>query len=306
MGKTAKRLSMAVLILIGIIGIAYYWLLIGHTSSSDGAYRIDLAELRRLANSDPGQKATEVRVEHIASFTVPAFGAIAGQGWAKTEMPIYSYQLMFPDQSVIIDTGQTAAQTKANENSSYFDAKAFARMSDALTAARTIVLTHEHIDHMGGFVGQENLSAILHKTFLTKAQTASKADGVASIPAQLLSTAKLVSLDRPVVIAPGVVVVAAPGHTLGSQMVYVQLANGREFLFTGDPAPKLASITLQRPRTRLVSRFFLHEDVPAVAAQLSALLSTIKNNPDLIVVPGHDGSAIADLQSKKLLLVHFR
>src|SRR5581483_5018541 len=46
----------------------------------------------------------------------------------------------------------------------------------------------------------------------------------------------VVDYDREVPIAPGVVLIKAPGHTPGSQVVYVQLASGREVILSGDVA----------------------------------------------------------------------
>ena len=67
-------------------------------------------------------------------------------------------------------------------------------------------------------------------------------------------------------IAPGVVLVKAPGHTPGSQMIYVQLANGAQYLLVGDVAWLMAQIEIPQTRPRITSRF-LHEDAAQVWAK---------------------------------------
>ena len=61
-----------------------------------------------------------------------------------------------------------------------------------------------------------------------------------------------VQAGAPQAVAPGVVVIPAPSHTLGSQMVFVKLADGREFLFAGDIATMASSWRELRARSRLI------------------------------------------------------
>lgn len=94
------------------------------------------------------------------------------------------------------------------------------------------------------------------------------------------------------VLAPGVVLIKSPGHTPGSQMVFVQLKNGAEYLFLGDVAWKMANVDLVRERPRAVTQFFLQEDRTAVALQLAAIKALKDANPSVHVVPGHDRSVL--------------
>jgi glyoxylase-like metal-dependent hydrolase (beta-lactamase superfamily II) len=54
-------------------------------------------------------------------------------------------------------------------------------------------------------------------------------------------------------IVPRVVLIKAPGHTPGSQMVYVKRADGQEILFLGDVAWQMRNIEEVRERARLVT-----------------------------------------------------
>ena len=104
----------------------------------------------------------------------------------------------------------------------------------------------------------------------------------------------------------GVVLIKAPGHTPGSQMIYVHQADGREFLFMGDVASMLDNVRLQQQRSRYVTSRISGDDRAAVAAQLQAIAQTSRENPALILVPGHDAATIERLTQRGLLVRGFR
>ena len=93
-------------------------------------------------------------------------------------------------------------------------------------------------------------------------------------------------------IAPGVVLQKAPGHSVGSQLIYVRRNDGQEFLFIGDIAWNLRNIEEQTGRPLLVSWIFLQEDREQVAHQLRALLELKQSHPELQVVIAHDGDIL--------------
>jgi glyoxylase-like metal-dependent hydrolase (beta-lactamase superfamily II) len=91
-----------------------------------------------------------------------------------------------------------------------------------------------------------------------------------------------------------VVLQKAPGHSPGSQLVYVELSSGQRFLFVGDVAWTHDNITLQKGRP-WIAKPLMGEDRPAVAAQLHALAQL---PPDVHVIVAHDPIALAsDLQA---------
>ena len=55
------------------------------------------------------------------------------------------------------------------------------------------------------------------------------------------------------VVALGVVLIKAPGHTPGSQLVYVCRADGRKYLFMGDTVSMADNIRLRSQRLRFVT-----------------------------------------------------
>ena len=71
-------------------------------------------------------------------------------------------------------------------------------------------------------------------------------------------------------VAPGVVLQKAPGHSQGSQLVYVELSSGARFLFVGDIAWSADNVRLQRGRPGIAT-LLMKEDRPAVAAEVRAI-----------------------------------
>jgi glyoxylase-like metal-dependent hydrolase (beta-lactamase superfamily II) len=286
--KWLRRLGYLILALAVIGAGAYYWLIVDASGPSEGDYAIDMAEVRTLAASLQGDKAAEIRVERISAFKMPFTAMIAGESWTETDVPVYSYQLAFAGKSILIDTAIDGVAAIAQKDPS-FDGLAYARMQAAMITADDIVITHEHPDHIGGLVAHPALPMVLEHTQLTQEQVdhPEKMFGL-KFPDNALKDYTPLAYDKYRVLAPGVVLIKAPGHTPGSQMVFVQLADGKEFLFLGDIAWRFENVERVRTRARLVSWWFLGEDRDAVLHELAELKRLRDAEPNLIMVPGHD------------------
>ncbi|MFZ2469081.1 MAG: MBL fold metallo-hydrolase [Parvibaculum sedimenti] len=301
-----KRIALGVLgafILIG--GGGYYWFVVESHAPADGYFALDMEEIRRLADAQPGDKAVEIDAEKVAAFSFPMTAVVAGDGWRKVEMPVFSYRVVFPGgATAIIDT---ALDDKlGGSNLASFDKAAYDRMSAALDKASLIVITHEHMDHIGGLTEHPDVKHILPSTKLTQEQVDHPERSVpAAFPAGTLDGYKPLVYDHYVAIAPGVVLIKSPGHSPGSQMVYVQKADGTEVLFIGDVAWQFRNIDLVRERARLVTQFMLKEDREAVFAELTALKRLHEAEPKLNIVPGHDGVAVAALEKAGVIKAGF-
>lgn len=263
----------------------YYWLFVD-THMPSGSYTVDMSEVRKLSDTIAGDKPVEVRVERVTSFRFPMTAAVAGAGWNEVEVPVYSYQIAYPDRAVVIDAGVSGEETGADPN---FDRAAYDRMLAAMRTASAVVVTHEHPDHIGGLVAHPDLAAVLDNTLLTQEQVdhPEKMFGL-SFPDGALANYRALAYDRYHALAPGIVLIKSPGHTPGSQMVFVKTAGGREYLFLGDIAWRFESVERLAARARLVSMFFLSEDRDAVLLQLAELKRLRDSNPDLVMVAGHD------------------
>lgn len=302
--RTRRRWPFIIAALFVVAVPAYWWFLL-ESGAPEGTFSIDLAEVRRLASLMPGDKATAIHFEPVGRFEFPKTAVVAGDGWAMTDMTVYSYQLVFPSQRVIVDTAMDEATGKQG-GAVWFDATAFARVLAGLSEASVIVVTHEHFDHLAGLAKHPDVKALMKKAVLTEAQLAEpKRMEPLVFPAEALAGYRPLSTRALTPIAPGVVLIKAPGHTPGSQLVYVQRADGAEYLFLGDVAWHLRNVELVRERARLVTQLFLHEDRANVLRELAELNRLSKAEPKLNLVPGHDAPHLEALAQQGLFVKGF-
>jgi glyoxylase-like metal-dependent hydrolase (beta-lactamase superfamily II) len=303
-----RRLFYLVVFLAALTAPAYYWLIMESHMPSEGTYSIDIAEVRRLADSLPGDKPAEVRVETVAISQFPKTAVVAGDGWESVDIPISAYQLVYPDRTVVIDSGLDEASAKsAGLPLKSFDTESFKRLIAGLSAASLILITHEHADHVGGLFAHPDAAKVLAATRLTKEQFDNPDRMVPIVfPDALRAGYRPMSYDRYAAAAPGVVLIKAPGHSPGSQMIYVRRADGKEILFLGDVAWQIRNIDVQRERARLMTWWFIREDRDAVMLQLAELKRLREANPSLEIMPGHDPNALAHFLNAGLLVQGFK
>lgn len=299
------KITGTILILLLLAGGgAYYWYLgDGNPPTDVTAYGFDLAAARAAADELPGGKASEVRVEKVASFNFPAVASVAGDGWNIVPMAAFSYQLVLPADDIVIDAAFNAQQGASL--GAQIDDDAYARMDSAMSSANLIVVTHEHPDHIGGIVAHSEPAMIQKALRLNKQQVESLPRYGLALPTAL---ADYVAIDYAgmLALAPGVVLIRAPGHTPGSQMVYVKTQAGRELLFIGDIGWSHRNVETGKGRPRLLSEFMLHEDRDAVFTELAMLKALHAAEPDLLIVPGHDVAAIDALIASGAMTAQFR
>jgi len=242
----------------------------------------------------PGDRPTRIEVENVASFSAPATVIVAGDGWSMRDLPVLSYRLVYPESSIIIDTA--LSQLLGGDNLAAFDEEAYERMNQAMREAEMILITHEHMDHIGGLAEHPELPGIMPSAKLTTEQLGDpRYREPAAFEPGFLDGYETFDYDKYAVVAPGVALIKAPGHSPGSQMIYVQLADLSEVLFIGDVAWHYRNIQTLRERARFVTQFFLREDRQAVFGQLAALKALSEVEPDIAIVPGHDGEILGAL-----------
>jgi len=309
MERVIRAIAAGLLFVAILLSAVIYWLFYSNTAPKTAAFDLDLNNLRRAANTYPGPGPRRIEIERLSHTPVPEIAIVAGAGWAKIDMVRASYRLVFPDRSILIDTANSLELAK-KFGSQRYDAAAWARMVSAMEKASAIVVTHEHADHIGGLLENADHDAVLAHAVLTKEQVGdTKGVWPLQWPAAAMRHVQPVDYAKLFPLAPGVVLVKAPGHTPGSQMVYVRRADGREFLFMGDTASFLANVTRQKIRSHYVTDYYgqgTHDDRGAVMAQTIALHDLAVRNPELVLVPGHDGQRMLDLIKSGLLTQGFR
>lgn len=307
--KWLKRVGYVLLALVVLSIPAYWWLLVESHEVSPGGYAIDIAEVRKLAESQAGEKPQLIRVETVANFPVPGAIVVAGDGWQSLDLPVSSYELVYQDHTAILDTAMNMDTAKSM--GATFDSGAYSRMSGAMARAGLILVTHEHPDHVGGLLAQPELKKLLAVTRLTKEQVSELKATLTKdpydalhLPANLFDGYQPLDYDRYQAIAPGVVLIKAPGHTPGSQMIYVRRADGAEFLFLGDVAWQMRNIDALRGKSRLAT-LIASENRNQVGEELAELHRLHGAEPELHMMPGHDAAAIDAFVKNGLLVKGF-
>ena len=285
------RIALRVLVVVLALGFVAYRYLLGRTAVPEiSSYVLDLPELRRLAASLPGERPVRVNHEQVAEASLPRGVVFAGQSlFVPHPMSHGAYQIVFPDGYVVIDSGFDEAGLRRMRSDAVFSTEAFAAIQRALAGARKVVITHEHADHIGGFAGYTAPETLVGRLELTREQLANtKQLEAGHFPKPLASALTPIDYERYYALAPGVVLVKAAGHTPGSQMVFVELANGKEFLFLGDVAWHMDQIRELWYRPRLVTDLFIGEDRDAVLAEFRTLHDLAEREPGLLLVASHD------------------
>ena len=240
-----------------------------------------LSEVRRAADMIPGAPPRSVNVLKVGYFPPPPSYVIEGHRDTFVEAVHTMFQIRYPDGWITVDV--SLDEESLGEGVSE---DGFAQSVKALLGAKLIITTHEHHDHIWRLIVGPDAERYAERALLTREQihtlmTSPNRPEVRLAPEQ---AADFLTLDynRIFPLAPGVVLIKAPGHTPGGQMVYVRTAEGREVLLTGDVAWQKAGIDffLQKPEG-ISSQ--LGEDRTAIAQELEWLRAVEAQGVALVV-----------------------
>jgi glyoxylase-like metal-dependent hydrolase (beta-lactamase superfamily II) len=260
------------------------------TGGRKAEFNPNLAAIRAMSTALPGPLPLAVNGVRVAASIRPRKFVIEGGDDTPVTMPRTAFQVVYPDCSVMIDSGldQATHDSFSPAKPEPYYAEQFAVLLRALDQARLIILTHHHADHVAGVVTSANFSALAAKTIISM----DVADCLMNTPHRPHlklaqdAIAKFIVLDYPHLypVAPGIVLIRAPGHSTDSQMVYIRLQSGQEILHSVDSAWIMDNIGQMKGKAAP----WVKEDGPAIMAQLRWLKTLTETENNITVLVTHD------------------
>ncbi len=250
----------------------------------------DLATIRAMSAVLPGPLPVSVNGIRVAASIRPRKFVIQGGDDTPVTMPRTAFQVVYPDGAVMIDSGLDKATHDSfspDKPEPYFPEQ-FAKLQRALNAARLIVFTHHHADHVAGVLSAPDFPALARKTIITT-DTAVCLVNTPHRPHLKLSAEAIqhfIVLDYPACypVAPGIVLIKATGHSPDSQMVFIRLQSGRKILHSVDSAWIMDNIRHVKGKAAP----WVKEDVAAVTAQLRWLKRVHETERTITILVTHD------------------
>jgi glyoxylase-like metal-dependent hydrolase (beta-lactamase superfamily II) len=262
-----------------------------------------LSDIRRVAALIPGRKPQRINVLKFAESRRTKNFSVKGEPPQPSVQARTVFQVMYPDGYVMVDAGMDLTVHKLigrGADEPYFGDQA-QLVDKALRGARAIIFTHEHGDHVSGVIRTPYLAELAPKTILTRTQV----DTLMTKPqfpeigltAEQAQRYRIIDYDKYMAFAPGWALIKAPGHTPGSQMMFITLDNGREYLLIGDAAWHMDGVR----KTTGKDAPWIVEDTASVNDQLKWLNGLLTTEKNLVIVASHDDDEHKDLIARKLL-----
>jgi glyoxylase-like metal-dependent hydrolase (beta-lactamase superfamily II) len=203
-------------------------------------------------------------------------------------MDYFVWAIVGPDRTIVVDTGFNSfdAQTR-NRRLLRTAAEGLALIGVDATTTPTVILTHLHYDHVGGFDQFPNARFHLQDREMAFATGRHMIESEFGHPFTARHVAEMVMVvhakrvefhDGDGQLAPGVSVHLLGGHTDGLQAVRVSTATGW-LVLASDASHFYENMESTRP-------FPIVFDVPAMIAGYDRL--RFLSGPGGVVVPGHD------------------
>jgi len=265
-------------------------------------WRASLPAIRATAALVPGRRPQHINILKFAESRRTKNFSIKGAPADPSVQARTAFQVIYADGAVMVDAGmdQQVHRFFGRGVEEPYDAEAARQVERALRGARLIVVTHEHGDHVAGVIRTPFASELAPKTILTRTQVQTLITNPQmpeiKLTEEMARRYLVVDYDKYLPLAPGIALIKAPGHTPGSQMVYVALQSGREYLLIGDTAWHMDGVRLVRGK-----------DAPWIAEDEGALLNQLKwlnelsTERNLFIVASHDDEEHHDLVQKGIL-----
>ena len=269
-----------------------------------------LQRLRAAATTIPGAAPLSIGYLKYAESVRKWNEVVEGGSNDACKMARTAFQINYPDGWIMVDAGMDRAVHKFFEKQGpqpFDDAKADS-IRRAVEAAKLVVITHEHGDHIAGVIRTAATGAVPRKTILTRQQVNALIEKP-QMPEIALTKEKsaqymVVDFESILPIAPGVVIIKAPGHTPGEIMIYARLQNGQEYLFVGDIAWSYKGVAenKQKPESE---RKRVGEDAHVVGHQLE-WINQLMTKERVTVLVSHDDIMLPQFAAQGLLVGSIR
>lgn len=254
---------------------------------------LDADALRNMALDSAAQKTTlprEIRMLELAQCPLPPTTPTCARRTAGRERRMhayYSFQLVYRDSSVVIDTGPDREWLEAR--GCRINETALSRLDSELGRARLILTTAESREELGGYASSPRLYDFRDRLHLTRAQAESARIREAGIPPAVLEALRWTEPVEAAVVHPGVVAIGAPGVSPGARWIYVRLQAERELLLSGATTATLECLNADWRPTR-IEAWLSGADARRWAGDLQRLRNLADALPAL---PAHDETAAA-------------
>ena len=296
---SSSRCVTALLIAAGICQIGYA----ARAQNDRPGWRASLPDIRVTAGLVPGRRALRVNILKFAESRRAKNFSIKGAPADPSVQARTAFQVVYADGHIMVDAGmdQQVHRFFGRGVEEPYDIEAAGQVERALTTARLIIVTHEHGDHVAGVIRTSRARELAPKTILTRSQvqtllTTPQMPEI-KLTEEMAARYLVVDYDRYFPLAAGIALIKAPGHTPGSQMVYIALESGREYLLIGDAAWHMDGVRLMKGKDAP----WITEEENAVMSQLTWLNELSRSEPSLVIVASHDDEEHADLIRKGML-----
>ncbi|HYT07364.1 MAG TPA: MBL fold metallo-hydrolase [Rugosimonospora sp.] len=270
---------------------------------ADSLWSVRLDEIRQVAAMIPGRRALRINVLKFAESRRSKKFSVQGAPDEPSVQARTVFQVVFADGTVMIDSGMDEQVHRffgRGVIEPYYP-DAAKQVERALRSARAIIITHEHGDHVAGVIRTPLIAELAPKTLLTRTQIqALESDPQMpeiKITPDMASHYNVVDYEKFLPFGPGMALIKAPGHTPGSQMLYVALESGREYLFIGDTAWHMDGVRLIKGKDAP----WIQEDQAALLAQLEWLNELYRTEKNVFIIASHDDEERKELIAKGVL-----
>jgi glyoxylase-like metal-dependent hydrolase (beta-lactamase superfamily II) len=290
--------------LLVMLAVSALWLPFarGQQSPPDASpWTVQIDQIRQVAAMIPGRRALRINVLKFAESRRSKKFSVQGAADEPSIQARTVFQVVYADGQVMIDSGMDEQVHR------FFGRGVVERIilmprsgSAGASQRKAIIITHEHGDHVAGVITSV-LADLCPKTLIKRSQvealeTNSQMPEIKITPA-MASRFNVVDYDKYLPFGPGMALIKAPGHTPGSQMVYITLESGREYLFIGDTAWHMDGVRLIKGKDAP----WIQEDDSALLAQLKWLNQLYRTEKNLIIIASHDDDEHKELIEKGIL-----